>query len=123
MANVEKYLRPEVIRTVGRQVLASGKTLFVADAGGVRRPRRCFVTPIGSGESITGALAVEPGRAFGRVGDLQRSNKEVALTHGRLSEWRLRPYQQCEKEADFAQRRASVHPRVRRRASARCRSG
>src|SRR5262245_60226538 len=51
-------------RSAVAHVLATGETLFVTDAGGVTRPRRCFVTPIGAGEHLIGALAIE------RAGDI-----------------------------------------------------
>jgi signal transduction histidine kinase len=61
-------------RSAVARVLASGDTLFVADAGGVARPRRCFVTPIGAGGVVTGALAVE------RAGDIGPDERRALLT-------------------------------------------
>jgi signal transduction histidine kinase len=55
-------------------VLASGVPLFVADAGGVTRPRRCFVTPLGTGGPTTGALAIE------RAGDISPDERRALLT-------------------------------------------
>ena len=56
------------------RVLASGEPLFVADAGGVTRPRRCFVTPLGAGGPTTGALAIE------RAGDIGPDERRALLT-------------------------------------------
>lgn len=56
------------------RVLDSGLPLFVADAGGVTRPRRCFVTPIGAGGPTTGALAIE------RAGDIGPDERRALLT-------------------------------------------
>ena len=53
---------------------ASGEPLFVADAGGVARPRRCFVTPLGAGGPTTGALAIE------RAGDIGPDERRALLT-------------------------------------------
>jgi hypothetical protein len=51
------------------RVLDSGVPLFVADAGGVMRPRRCFVTPIGRADhrraGHRAGLRHRPGRAAG----------------------------------------------------------
>jgi len=55
-------------------VLSTGETVFVADAGGVTRPRRCFVAPIGAGELIIGALAIE------RAGDIGPDERRALLT-------------------------------------------
>jgi signal transduction histidine kinase len=66
---------PEVVsRSAVAQVLATGSPLFVADTGGVTRPRRCFVTPLGAGGPTTGALAIE------RAGDIGPDERRALRT-------------------------------------------
>ena len=71
------------------RVLATGRPLFVADAGGGPRPRRAFVTPLVAEAAVIGALAVE------RAGELGRGERAaiealgahvgVALENARLA--------------------------------------
>jgi two-component system sensor histidine kinase KdpD len=56
------------------RVLESDAPLFVTDAGGATRPRRCYVMPIGASGSIVGALAIE------RQGDIGPDERGALLT-------------------------------------------
>jgi signal transduction histidine kinase len=99
------------------RVLEGGSPIFVADAGGGARPRRCFVTPLRAGDAVVGALAVE------RVGELdadERAGLEglgayigLALENARLATRQRRFTEELEAKVASATRRLEALDRAK----------
>lgn len=95
--------------SVVERVLAGGGAIFVADAGGGRRPRRVFAAPLGAGAAPLGALAVE---REGELGADERAALEalaahvgLALENARLTSRQRRFAEELEAKVTHATRR------------------